>query len=347
MGADPIHLCVLHPAFFDERLFRDIVDGCGRDIEIVVTAYYEGFELRTLKGNRASSAEIRTASPAVTGDLERALSEAEVVQALDAPLQLLDLAPRLRWVQAIGAGVWHLYPRELADAGVVVTNASGVAATAIAEFVFGRVLEHWKGLADLRIAQSERRWAPRVSRTLVGATLGVIGVGAIGSEAARLGRCFGMKVIGIRRRGTGTDVSDQVWAGPDQLHRLLQDSDVVVVAVPETDETRHMIGRDELSQMRPDAVLCNVSRGSVLDELALIEALESRRIGAAILDVTETEPLDASSPLWTTPNIYLSPHCAATTDGYRASFTTMFAENVRRYVDQQPLLNVVDPTRGY
>jgi phosphoglycerate dehydrogenase-like enzyme len=250
-------------------------------------------------------------------------------------------------VQAIGAGVWHLYPQEMADAGVIVTNASGVAAKAIAEFVFARVLELWRGLPELRGAQSERRWAARQSRTLAGATLGVVGVGAIGSEAATLGRCFGMRIVGIRRHSSSSTLSDGNWGGPEQLHDLLRVSDVVLLSVPENDETRHMIGATELSHMRPDSVLCNVSRGSVVDEAALIAALESGAIGAAILDVTEQEPLDVASPLWTTANLHLSPHCSALTDGYVASVTDLFADNLRRYALQQPLRNVVDPARGY
>jgi phosphoglycerate dehydrogenase-like enzyme len=229
-----------------------------------------------------------------------------------------------------------------------LTNASGVAATSIAEFVFARHLEHWKNLANIRAAQEQRVWAPRQGRTLVDNTLGVVGVGAIGSEVARIGQCFGMNVIGIRRHPapSATDTA-RAWGGPDELHDLLGRSDVVVVAVPENDETRHMFGAAEFSRMRPNAVICNVARGSVIDESALISALTAGEIGAAILDVTEQEPLDASSPLWTTPNVYLSPHCSASSDGYPASFTRLFVDNIERYLRGEPMRNLVDGRRGY
>lgn len=343
-----MRVCILHPRHFDEELFRGRVEagGCDIDIDIRTAGYGEGFELRTLKAHRAPVDEILGLSPAVSDDLRDMLSSAEVVQALDVPLGLLELAPRLRWVQAIGAGVWHLYPGELTQAEVVVTNASGVASTAIAEFVFARLMELWKGLAELRTAQAERRWQPREARTLAGATLGIVGVGAIGSETARIGRCLGMKVMGIKRHPRHP-ATGEMWGGPEQLPELLRTADVIVISVPENDETRRLIGAAELSMMRPDAVLCNVSRGSVVDESALVDALEQGRIGAAILDVTEQEPLDPSSRLWTTPNLYLSPHCAASNSGYRASFTELFADNFLRFVADQPMRNLVDPTKGY
>jgi phosphoglycerate dehydrogenase-like enzyme len=341
-------VCVLHPRLFDEDLFRGLTADCGRPIEIRCHDYQEGFELRTLKSDRGAEPDIVRASPALTDDLRQTLARAEIVQALDVPLHLPELAPCLRWVQAIGAGVWHLYPGELSEAGILLTNASGVAATTIAEFVFARLLELWKGLPDIRVAQQQRVWSPRQGRTLVGKTLGVVGVGAIGSEVVRLGQCFGMNVIGIRRNPakSSTDPA-QIWGGPDELHDLLRRADIVVVAVPENDETRHMFGVNEFSHMRSDAVICNVSRGSVIDETALIRALEAGEIGAAILDVTEQEPLDAGSPLWTVPNVYLSPHCAASSDGYPASVTELFAENTFHYLRGEPMRNLVDGTRGY
>jgi phosphoglycerate dehydrogenase-like enzyme len=335
---------------FDTARFLEFTVACGRPIDVALTEYEEGFVLRTAKANRLPRERLQEMSPVLGDDVRAVLRRAEVVQALDVPLDLPRLAPELRWVQAVGAGIHHLYPDELAREGVSVTSAAGVSAEPIAEFVMARVLEVYKHLPALRQSQLERRWEPRSSSVLRGATLGVIGFGAIGRAVARLGAAFGMNVLAVRRR-PAAGVSDAGMAtaisGPEGLDGLLEHSDIIVLAVPETPMTMKLIGEREIGLIRRSAILCNVSRGSIIDEEALKRALREGRLRAAILDVMEEEPLSADNDLWRTPNAYVSSHCAGIYGGYTATFVDLFAANVCRYVKGETLLNLVDPDQGY
>jgi phosphoglycerate dehydrogenase-like enzyme len=188
-------------------------------------------------------------------------------------------------------------------------------------------------------AQRERKWEPRIIGDLQGRVLGVVGLGPIGREVARLGAALGMRVVGLRRTPCG-DEPCETWP-MERLHDLLAGADAVVLALPLTADTRHLIGTDALARLKPDAVIVNVGRGELIDEAALIEALVARRIGGAALDVFETEPLPSDSPLWDLPNVIITAHSAGHNPANSERATGIFIENLARYLNRQPLRNEV------
>jgi len=285
------------------------------------------------------------------------LREAEVLCAYQLPDNVRELAPKLRWLQYPGAGVDALETTGLleADSGVIVTTASGIHTTNISEYVFGSMLmfnRTWPEmvrLQDRHIWPRNPNWYNLRARELAGHTLGIVGLGSIGRQIAQLGRAFGMTVLGMRRSVAGGEKDpdvDRLYA-VDQLHELLSRSDYVVLAMPLTAETEKMIGEPELKAMRPNAYLVNIARGRVIDEPVLIRALKEQWIAGAGLDVTVEEPLPPGSPLFSMPNVILTPHISGVSDNYDQRLTVLFAENLRRYRAGEPLFNQYDPTRGY
>jgi len=284
----------------------------------------------------------------LTPEVRAVWARAEATLALDLPSPTTELAPKLRWVQAIGAGIDHLDDTDLPD-DVTITNAAGVAAAPIAEFVFARLLQIWKRLPEIDAQQVERDWAPKFGRTVEGLTLGVIGLGAIGTAVATRARAFDMTVIGTRRsykEGQDHPAVDEL-RGTADLHDVLGRCDAVVVSAPGTAETENMFDADAFAAMKPGALFCNVGRGSLVDESALIAALESGQVGAALLDVTRQEPLPADDPLWSAPNAYISPHASAAQERYTEKLLDLFADNLGRYTRGEALRNVVDRVAGY
>jgi phosphoglycerate dehydrogenase-like enzyme len=283
--------------------------------------------------------------------------ETEVLCTFQPPADLAALAPHVRWVQLPSAGADGAARAGLVrpNSGVVVTTASGIHAIPIAEFALSCMLmfvRHWPALVAL---QRDHTWPGRdewqhlQGRELFGATLGIVGLGHIGRRVATLARAVGMQTLGIRRSAPGAagDPDVDVIYPLEGLQEMLMAADFVLIAVPRTPDTHHMFGERQLQAMRRTAYLINVARGDAVDEAALIDALSRGQIGGAALDVTEHEPLDARSPLWSFPNVIISPHVSGSTDRYSARFTNLFLENLARYRSGQPLLNVVDPARGY
>lgn len=282
--------------------------------------------------------------------LDDFLAEAEVIYTpARLPTDLLDRAPRLRWLQSTAAGADRLIAMGLVGKGVIVTSASGAHATPVGEYVMAVMLMFAKGAPRFVRNQQQARWDSYWPGELYGKTVGIVGLGSIGREVARLAKAFGMQTLGIRRFTATTDggPSLDVLLPPDGLHQLLAQSDYVVLAVPLTPETTGLIGEAELRTMKPTAYLINVSRGLVVDEGALIRALEERRIAGAGLDVFQREPLPSDSPLWRMENVIVTPHIAGGSGIYNYRVTQIFCENLRRYLAGEPLLNVVDPQRGY
>jgi phosphoglycerate dehydrogenase-like enzyme len=282
--------------------------------------------------------------------------DADAVCTLGPPANLYETAPNLKWLALSSAGAETAVARGLVKpGGPVVTTASGVHAVSIREHVFAMLLmwvRDWPRILDLRRAGQWRshEGVPALEpRELSGATLGIVGFGAIGQAVARVGRAFGMRILATRysaRPGERDDDVDELYPA-GELRTLLAASDYVVIAAPATDETKHLIGADELAVMRPHAFLINIARGSLIDEAALIAALESGQIAGAGLDVFEREPLPTESPLWRLPNVILSPHVAGATDKYGQRLTDLLIENIGRLRAGQPLRNVVQPGRGY
>jgi phosphoglycerate dehydrogenase-like enzyme len=261
-------------------------------------------------------------------------------------------ATRLKWIHSHAAGVGGMLFPALVESDVVLTNSRGLSAVSIGEHTIMVALALLRGLPLAFERQQERLWAQDefvdVIRTLRGARVLIVGLGAIGSEVARLAAAFGASVTGIRRRiEAGASPGVERLAGPADLARELPDADVVVIAAPQTSETLHVIGARELAVMKQGAVLINVSRGKLVDEAALIAALDSGQLRGAALDVFEHEPLDAASPLWTHRNVMVTPHVAGFFTDYWRDVVELFIENLRRFESGQPLRNVVDKRAGY
>lgn len=258
-------------------------------------------------------------------------------------------ATRLRWLQTGGAGVEGLIPHVQAS-DLILTNARGVGAAPITEHMFGMLLMETRRLAQAWDRQKTRQWngdglGDRVG-LLSGKTLGVLGVGAIGGHSAEVGKAFGMRVVGLRR-GSGAHPAVERMYTPDGRAAFLAECDVVMNTLPLTDATRSFLGRAEFAALRPGAILVNTGRGGTVDTDALMDALRSGHLGAALLDVTDPEPLPPDHPLWTMENVYLTPHYSGSRPDYGERADAIFLDNLRRYLAGHPLVNVVDKREGY
>lgn len=266
----------------------------------------------------------------------------------------LKRAPRLKWVHSSAAGVGGLLTPEMVASDVVVTNTRGAHAVVMAEHVIMMMLAMTRRLPAAVKAQKERRWVQREIYEdapvfiMRGRRMGLIGLGAIGSEVARLAVGIGMRVSAVRKHvdAPRPDGVDRVYP-PDQLDRLLAESDVVVLCPPLTRETRGLIGARELKLMKPTALLINVGRGKLIDEAALIEELRRNTIAGAGLDVVAKEPLDPASPLWTLDNVLLTPHVSTARHDFWEAVVDLFAKNLERFRAGEPLANIVDKRAGY
>lgn len=284
-------------------------------------------------------------------DLDTLLAQAEVIYGVALfPDELLSRAPRLKWVH-IGSTAINVYQStDIFESNITITNSRGATAVGIAEHVLTFMLMLAKDAPHLVVNKQTRRWERSITTELDQKTVGLIGLGAIGSEVAKRAKCMGMKVIATKRsttkRESGVLGVDELYPRSD-LRQILSESDFVVIAVPLTAETTGMLGEEELRAMRPSAYLINVSRGQVVDQSALIEALEEKRIAGAGLDVFETEPLPADSELWELPNVILSSHIAGSTDKRGQRLIDLFCENLRRYLASEEMLNVIDRKKRY
>ena len=265
------------------------------------------------------------------------------------PADLLQRAPRLRWYQAMTAGIDRLSPALLRSQQLVVTSARGHNASAVAEHVMWALLSLARQAPRLMQSQFAHEWSRLTPGELADQTLGIVGFGGIGEQVARRARVFGMRVIGLRRSPTPGETHPllDLLLPPDGLDRLLAESDAVLVAVPMTSETRGMIAAETFKKMRPNAVLVDVSRGGVVNDAALVDALRTGEIAGAALDVTDPEPLPADSPLWSMENVVITPHISGSSAAFNERAVEFFLENLRRFQRNEPLLNIVDPDRGY
>jgi phosphoglycerate dehydrogenase-like enzyme len=263
--------------------------------------------------------------------------------------QIPALAPRVRWIQATSAGIGELVARTgLDNTPITFTTASGVHAGALAEFCVAVMLVFVKELDRLKADQAARRWERYCAREVRGMTLGIIGLGQVGREVARLGHALGMRVIGTKRTvpADGVPYVERVLP-PEGSSEVIREADVLVLIVPQTAETRRLLGARELRSMKRSAILINIARGAIVDEAALVDVLRDGHLGGAALDVFAKEPLPPDSPLWDLPNVIVSPHSASTVPAENARLTDLFCDNLRRYLDNKPLINVFDRTRRY
>lgn len=261
-----------------------------------------------------------------------------------------ELWPSMRgvkWVHSMAAGIEGMLSPEFAASPVPCTNSRGVFADSLSEFVIAAMLFFAKGLRRLIRRQEAGVWEPHEVEELRGRTAGIVGYGAIGRAVAVRARAFGMRVIAVRRQAGEPDgLADRVLP-PASLAELVRESDYVVAALPLTPSTRGLIGAPAFEAMKPSAVFINVGRGASVDEAALIEALQSRRIRGAALDVFAQEPLPAEHPFWSMENVLISPHCADHTPTWLDEAMELFLENFQRFQAGAALRNVVDKIHGY
>jgi phosphoglycerate dehydrogenase-like enzyme len=269
------------------------------------------------------------------------------------PQQLKD-AKRLKWIHSTAAGVAQLMYPELRDSGVVVTNPRGIFSVPMAEHIVGLMLAMARNFPDSVRQQDRAQWAqqalwdlPQHLTELNGRLLLIIGFGSIGKELARRAKAFDMRVWGVSRSGKGDSALAERILPVSELAAALPLADFVVIAAPETPETRHLIGAEEIALMKPGARLINVARGSLLDEAALLWALEEGKLGGAALDVAASEPLPPESPLWKAPNLLITPHTSAISNRLWERETSLLMELLDRWFDGRELLNRVDFSRGY
>lgn len=285
------------------------------------------------------------------GDVGDAIVDADVFYGFPTG-DLLERAKALRLIQSSSAGVdWVARVPGLADSPVTVANTRGAHAPSIAEHVFALLLGLTRDIPQMLEWKRERHWgrveAYRTLREVKDSTMGIVGYGAIGQAIARRAAAFEMRVIAVDvNPGPGDGVAQEVWPN-DRLPDLLGQSDVVVVAVPYTPETHHLIDAAALARMRDDGYLIVISRGGIIEETALAAALTEGRIAGAGIDVTEVEPLTDDSPLWAAPNLIITPHVAGASGPKERRCVEILRENLIRLHNGDPLVNVVDKHRGY
>ncbi|UOQ86856.1 D-2-hydroxyacid dehydrogenase [Gracilibacillus salinarum] len=286
-----------------------------------------------------------------TDKIEASLEEAEVVlhwKRAIAPI-LLEKNEKLKWIQTFSAGVNSLPLDALQQRNVMLTSANGIHAYPISETIFALMLGLTRNIHAYVRQQQQKTWHHAGLRLEIHEkTIGIIGVGAIGQETAKVAKAFGMKVLGMRHSGKPAEHIDAMYT-PDQLAELLPQCDYVVITLPLTDETTGMFGAEAFRQMKNSAFLINIGRGPIVKEEELIQALQHKEIAGAGLDVFATEPLPEDSPLWTMDNVIVTPHTAGSTEYYdQRVVRDVFIPNLRRYLESGAVdINLVDYDKGY
>ena len=259
---------------------------------------------------------------------------------------LLEIAPNVKWIQSPSTGIGQMVNNSgLTNSNIIFTTAGGVHSRPLAEFCIMSMLMYVKDTFRMERGKQSKYWERYCGSELTGKTLAIISLGRTGREVAKLANCLGMHVIGTKRNIKEVDPASlnaerlYPWT---ELKPMLSQADFTVLCLPHTDETTGLIGEIELGAMKRGSMLINVARGTIIDQPALINALHSGHIGAAALDVTSPEPLPAENPLWDMPNVIISPHSASTVDTENAKLTKLFCDNLKRYLEGRPLINILD-----
>lgn len=339
---EPVVVCLGYPALFEPRYAERLREIDPRIEPIPLPVDPDG-EWLTVPPHDPHPEPPPWAAGCAAARRE-ALDRAEVLIALHTPRDLLTLAPNLRWVQGIGAGMEQFAAAGVTQSGVIVTNASGVSSGSMAEFVVARLLQIWKRFPEAAEHQRSHDYIRTYGRTFAGSVIGIVGMGSIGTAVAQRARALGCHVLGLKRShgpGATSDGADEMF-GPQELHAMLARCDAIVVAAPATPETFHIIDAAAIAAAKPGAMLVNVARGSLVDERAVLDALENKQLSAAALDVFEEEPLPVDSPLWEVPNLYVSAHSSVSVDRYVDDVFALFEENLACYVKHEPMRNVID-----
>jgi D-2-hydroxyacid dehydrogenase (NADP+) len=286
--------------------------------------------------------------------VDEEIADAEIVIAWSIRPEQIAAAKKLRWIHSPAAAVHQLMFPELVTSDVVLTNAREVHGPVVAEHVIALIFALAKKIPGSVRLQQTHVWGqqilwdelPRV-REVAGATVGLIGLGSIGRAVAKSAKALGMRVIAVREHPEKGSGGTDAVLGPAHIDEIFRQADYIVLAAPVTASTKAIANSERLALMKPDACLINVGRGQLVDEPALAAALGGKNIGGAALDVFPKEPLAADSPLWDVPNLLITPHTAALTDKLWERHYALFSENLRRYLDDKPLLAVVDKRKGY
>ena len=317
-------------------------------------------------------ARVRFMTARTDEELRQAVREAEVLYTWQIPENVPRESPHLRWIQLPSAGADHIRQLPVWESAVTITASQGVHTVPMAEHFFALLLSLSRQIAPLVRAQSRGEWVHDTRQAQIrlvelrGKTLGIIGWGKIGAGVAHIAHAFGMRVVGTRWSApVPRELEDQVgeyedppWLEPtqkgpdtvypaDRLGEVLSQSDIVLLLLPLTDGTKGSFGQEAFGSMKRGALFFNLGRGAVVDENALIQALQEGSIAGAGLDVFEHEPLPRSSPLWSMPNVIVSPHIGGLGEHTRERGAHLFEVNLRRFLDGQPLLNMVDREGGY
>ena len=282
-------------------------------------------------------------------ELLRTLADVEIMVGTNRlAVEYFDAAPNLRWYQAMNAGLERLDRAGILQRGFAVTNGSGLSSPAIGEWCMAAMFALAKQFPGYVRNQSEARWEHiRGGVSISGKTCGIVGLGSIGREVAKRARAMGMRVIASRRTVDGPDPDCDSVVPYSALHSLLAESDFVVICVPLTRETHHLIDSAALAAMKPTASILNIARGDVIDQAALTAALKAGTIASAALDVTTPEPLPADDPLWALPNVFITPHASWASDNRDGAAAALFIDNLKKYLAGEPLLNLARPELGY
>lgn len=285
-------------------------------------------------------------------ELDAHITQAEIYMGFGFPMEWLDQATNLKWVQLISAGSDYVLCSGLLDKRpkLLLTTASGIHAISIAEHIVAMLLYFTRGFDKAVRNQRLRQWEQYTPGEAYGQTVCLVGYGPIARRAAELCKALGMRALAVRASITeqqlGTEAVARFYPQSD-LSEALSQADYIVVAAPSTPRSRQMIARDQFAAMKSSAVLINISRGALVDEAALIDALREGKLHGAGLDVFEQEPLPASSPLWDMPNVLITAHVSGTSAHLNRRLTDLFRDNLARYLQGQPLQNLVDKERGY
>ncbi len=321
-------------------------------VEELRTALGPGWEVEIVREPTFAGGD---GSRLIPDAVKRAAADAEIYFGFGIARELFLAAKRLRWVHSAAAGARASLFSEMRDSDVVLTNSAGVYAEPLAEWAMAAVLYFARGFDIAVRGKLDRRWPyeemaafGHPQREAAGGTIGIVGYGGIGRAIGRRARDLGMSVLAVRSRVGGVlpEGADEVF-GPEDLPTVLERSHYVVLSLPETASTTGLIGTPELALMRPDSVLLNLSRGGIVDEDALVDALRSGGIRGAALDVFREEPLPADSPLWTLDNVLITPHAAAISPRFWERQTALMVRNIGSYLAGGGMENVVDKTRGY
>ncbi|MBN1856991.1 MAG: D-2-hydroxyacid dehydrogenase [Dehalococcoidia bacterium] len=281
--------------------------------------------------------------------LDSLLATADAYSGMRLPENMSQRAPQLKWIQLTSAGVDHVLSPDLLRSQVILTNVANLHSFVVAEFAITACLALAKNVNEFHRQKECGEWQPVNPVIMRGKTMGIVGFGHIGRRVARVARALDIRVVGLRRStqgAKGARYADELLASTD-LARLLSESDFVVLTVPLTAETHHLIGARELSLMKKTAFLVNVARGPLVDEVALATALRDGEIAGAALDVFDTEPLPADSPLREIRNLFFSPHVAGWIEEYPSMVLEVLQDNIGRYLNGRRLKNVVNKQRGY